>query len=770
MRAPLLLSCAVLAARLALGAPPAVAQPSLAPPAPPPGGDLPGVVAQAPGLSPTGLTGQAAGDAFGFATAPAGDVNGDGAADVVVGAPHNDAGGGGAGRASLYFGGPVMHNAPDLVLTGAAGGDSFGFAVAGAGDVNGDGYADVLVGAPLNNAAGTDAGRAYVFFGGPAMDPTPDVTLTGTAARDQFGRAVAGAGDVNGDGYDDVVVGAPYFSANDRGRAQVFFGGAAMDAVPDVTLAGGAGLDTFGFAVGGGGDVNDDGSDDVVVGAFGSDAGGTDAGRAYVFFGGGAMNSAADVTLTGEAAGDNLGFAVGGAGDVNADGFADVVAGAPNNDAGGANAGRAYVYLGGAAMDDTRDATLTGQAGTLFGTAVAGVGDVNGDGFDDLAVGAPFYDESGPEAVGRAYVFFGGGAMDADADVAMTGPSGDQTLGFSVAGVDAGGARAVLVGAPNYAGSTGRVYVYRSTSPPIVPRITAVQDIDGDHGGYVTVEWTPSAYDAEDVSRVTHYVVERSRPPGPGGFAWEPVGTVAASYLLRYSAAAPTYGVQTATYPGATFFRVGARTASPEEAWPSGIASGASIDNLAPPAPLNAHLSAGGGAVRLDWDAPAAPDLAGYAVYRAATPGFTPSDSTLAAVVEGEGWTDPAASPEEPWYYRVAARDVNGNEGAPTEELATGAPTAGEGEPGLPTAYALSVAPNPAHGVATLRYALPAASAVRVVAYDALGREVAVLVDGERPAGWHEAMIDGARLSPGVYVVRLEAGGRALPQRVTVTR
>ena len=126
--------------------------------------------------------------------------------------------------------------------TGAAAYDYFGYSVAGAGDVNGDGYGDVIVGAYHNDAGGTDAGRAYVHFGGPGADAVADLTLTGAAAYDQFGYSVAGAGDINGDGYDDVIVGALFNDggAANAGRAYVYYGGPGADATADLTLTGAA--------------------------------------------------------------------------------------------------------------------------------------------------------------------------------------------------------------------------------------------------------------------------------------------------------------------------------------------------------------------------------------------------------------------------------------------------------------------------------------------------------------------------------------------------
>ena len=135
-----------------------------------------------------------------------------------------------------------MNNIADVILIGESVGDYFGFSVSTAGDVNGDGFSDVIVGAYTNDAGGTDAGRAYIFFGGASMDNTADVTLTGASDEDKFGTSVSTAGDVNGDGYFDVIVGANYNDAggSDAGSAYIYLGGAGMDDVADLILTGAA--------------------------------------------------------------------------------------------------------------------------------------------------------------------------------------------------------------------------------------------------------------------------------------------------------------------------------------------------------------------------------------------------------------------------------------------------------------------------------------------------------------------------------------------------
>ena len=178
------------------------------------------------------------------------DVNNDGVDDLVVGAPLHDAGGGAGadrGRAYVYFGGSPPDANADITISGTENGGMLGAAVSRAGDANGDGVADFLVGAPLEDPGGlVDAGRAYLFFGGSAVDGIPDLTLNGTETRGHFGAAVAGPGDINQGGR-DLLIGAPLDDADgnatddglDRGRVFVFFGGpGVLDNVRDATING----------------------------------------------------------------------------------------------------------------------------------------------------------------------------------------------------------------------------------------------------------------------------------------------------------------------------------------------------------------------------------------------------------------------------------------------------------------------------------------------------------------------------------------------------
>ena len=300
--------------------------------------------------------------------------------------------------------------------------DYYGCSVSGAGDVNGDGYDDAIVGMGDIDTTSQNTGAAYIFYGEAILNGEPNVTINGTIITDYLGISVSSAGDVDGDGFDDVIVGS-------RTRAYIFHGGTDIDDSYDLLMNGEKSTDSFGYSVSGAGDLNNDGYDDVIVGAGQNDAAGTDAGRAYVYYGGTNMDSAADVVLTGENPGDYFGISVSGSGDVNGDGFDDVIVGASCSDAGGFNSGRVYIYYGKTRMDSIADVVITAESEARYlGSSVSGAGDVNNDGYDDVVVGAPYYNGS----LGAAYVYLGGTSMDSTPDTVFTGGESYENLGSSV--------------------------------------------------------------------------------------------------------------------------------------------------------------------------------------------------------------------------------------------------------------------------------------------------------------------------------------------------
>jgi len=397
--------------------------------------------------------GVVAGDEYGRSVSIAGDVNGDGFDDLIIGAPKNNAGGILSGRAYIYFGGTVLDNSVDVIMTGGAVNNYFGRSVSSAGDVNSDGYDDVIVGADGYNSF---TGRAYIYYGGASMNSVADIILTGELTGHNFGYSVSGAGDVNNDGFSDVVVGA-YAAGGYTGKAYIYYGGSSMNNIADVTMAGENSFNDFGYSVSGAGDVNGDGYKDVIIGAYGFNSG---FGRTYIYYGGAAMDNAADVIMIGGGLGDYFGVSVSNAGDVNDDGYSDVIIGSYGYNS---FTGRAYIYYGGISMDPFADVTMTGEStNNQFGYSVSDAGDVNGDGFADVYVGAWAYSTS----KGRAYLYYGGANMNNVVAIFMTGDTTLNYFGYSVSGggdVNGDGFADMIVGAFGYNSSTGRAYVYTNT-------------------------------------------------------------------------------------------------------------------------------------------------------------------------------------------------------------------------------------------------------------------------------------------------------------------
>lgn len=252
-----------------------------------------------------------------------------------------------------------LTSAKDAEFRGVGTSDWAGYAVSEAGDVNCDGYDDALIGAPYNDDGGSSAGAVYVVFGptsGLTNLSAADVQFTGESASDYAGKALDAVGDVNGDGCDDILIGAygNDSTGSSAGAAYLIYGSTTLAdrdlSAADVAYHGASPSDYAGYTVSGAGDVNRDGYNDILVGAYGHDGSFSNAGATYLIFGSSSLSSlvlsGSDVRFFGESSSDYSGKAISGGGDFNGDGYDDILIGAPYDDDGGSSAGAAYLILG----------------------------------------------------------------------------------------------------------------------------------------------------------------------------------------------------------------------------------------------------------------------------------------------------------------------------------------------------------------------------------------------------------------------------------------
>ena len=410
--------------------------------------------------APWSVTGGGSASGFGSALAADGDVNGDGYDDVIVGAPSATVLQSGEGLARLFLGGPA---GPSTVSTWEARSNQWSGhlgVVAFAGDVDGDGDDEVLVASPEYDDPEGNEGAVFVHYGGPGGPAaTADLVLEPDLTAAWLGSAVDGAGDVDGDGYADVLVGAKYYTAGQtyEGAVALWSGSATgLAAAPTWLWDADQAATKLGAAVSGAGDVNGDGYADLLAGAPEWNAGEVDTGAAFVFHGSPTGPGATPAwRVTGDLVADALGTAVAGVGDVNGDGFADVVIGTPGWDGPGTDLGRAQLYLGGAGgLGATPAWTVTGtQDGERLGEAVAGVPDFDGDGFDDVLVGSPLWNTGD----GRVALYLG--APDGLLREPLGRVDGDPEarFGTGLAGgdVNGDGLGDLLLGSPAWYGPMG---------------------------------------------------------------------------------------------------------------------------------------------------------------------------------------------------------------------------------------------------------------------------------------------------------------------------
>jgi len=349
----------------------------------------------------------------------------------------------------------------------------FGFSVSSAGDVNGDGYSDVIVGAERYDNGQSQEGGAFIYHGSSSgVTATASTTLESNQAYACFGISVSSAGDVNGDGYSDVIVGANGYEngQTDEGAAFIYHGSASgISTTASTTLEENQAYSGFGQGVSSAGDVNGDGYSDVIVGAYFYENGQSNEGVAFIYHGASSgISTTASTTLEENQAGAYFGISVSSAGDVNGDGYSDVIVGAGYYDNGQYKEGGAFIYHGSASGISTTASTSLeeNQAGAYFGISVSSAGDVNGDGYSDVIVGARFYD-NGQTKEGVAFIYHGSSSgISTTANTTLEENQPSAYLGRSVSGagdVNGDGYSDVIVGAYAY-GNGGGAFIYRGSS------------------------------------------------------------------------------------------------------------------------------------------------------------------------------------------------------------------------------------------------------------------------------------------------------------------
>ncbi|MEO0115057.1 MAG: FG-GAP-like repeat-containing protein [candidate division WOR-3 bacterium] len=391
------------------------------------------------------LDGHETGGKFGYAVASRIDFNADGLADVVVGEP-------GWNKVYLYFGNTSFDTTPDLIFVGTPG-TQFGSCLAVLGDINGDGIDDLAIGAPRDNSGGSNAGRVYVYFGSEDPDTTADFILTGHINSGRFGTNIGGGFDINRDEGMDILIGAPADC-----KAYLFLGGTGLDTIPDLILHDGNG-DYYGQAVALLGDVNGDTFGEMLVGDYRHTGSILHDGGCFLYFGGNPPDPNVDIIWEGDEQNRQLGISVAALGDLNGDGLNDIGLGASMTN-------KVHIHFGSNNIGQPPDIVLQGH--DWFGCWIAGQGNINGDEYDDLIVGADGDEYGIPYGPGYAFLFLGGNPMSPIPDTILVGETEGDMFGSCASfcgDINNDQHIEFCIGAPGNDArglNAGRVYIYSS--------------------------------------------------------------------------------------------------------------------------------------------------------------------------------------------------------------------------------------------------------------------------------------------------------------------
>ncbi len=571
------------------------------------------------------------------------------------------------------------------------------------GDVNGDGFDDVLISADNN---------LFICWGNNSNNYSPQLFY-----QDEEGKSFrfTSPADFNGDGFDDIALVRYSSTKNEDGAIYFFYGGTDLSTEPDYIISpyySAIEVCTIG-------DFNGDGYDDIIYRPYSYNYNYIQYGSSYGL--GTSDVFAIDFEYT--TISDYSHSA-----DYNGDGFDDfVVWGYEDEDV------NFYLFFGHPELEYSENEAIT-IPGEIKPT------EINGDGITDAVIGSK--------------IIYGSSDFPNNDFVYV--PNGDFSY-ESCGDINNDGFNDLLF--KNTIDYSSRIVF--NTQQNKAPRFVSVKDVPGDQGGFVTLTWFKSGLDG---GKVTSYQIERSIAPVDGDFAWEVIGNVAASRFNYYSYTAPTLNDQTPENTGNTYFRITALTENPDVYYRSNILYGHSVDNLAPAAPGGLKAVREDDEARISWKLNSESDLKDYLIYRSVNEEVDLDTLEVYGSVTDTVFIDEAPLNQSVYYF-VRATDIHGNVGDASFVLLQ--PNGVNDEDGLPREFSLSQNyPNPFNPTTTISYAIPnvgdanfaSPTAVKLVVYDALGREVTTLVNAKQAPGNYSVKFNASKLGSGIYFYTLRAG------------